>query len=356
MRSYLGTEPEHYARLGLTEGEIHPWEDGLRTDPDAESFEWWYLDCAMDDGSKLTVEFHTVPPHLSPAHPLTPFVSVTLDRANGENISRSLTASREEFSASTPSCDVRIGPNRFVGDLHDYTIHVEIEDLVADLTLSGRVPAWRPATGHVFCDDRYVAWLPSVPRGELTGTIRIGQATEVVSGVGYHDHNWGTAPLNKLIDHWYWGRARIGDFTVLSLSFISNPVYGRNHHPALMVAKAGDVIVSGHDDIAFEAIDLQRHPDTNVPVARTLRYLYEDDGETYEVRFARDRDIFTLDFGRAGAYHRFIGDVTLEHRRDGIVLERTRDDALWELLYFGDREGSTKDTEALATPGLVHKA
>lgn len=356
MHSYLGTEPEHYAQLNLNPNVIEPWEDGLRTDPDGESFEWWYLDAALDDGSKLTVEFHTVPPFLSPKHSLTPFISVTLDRADGENITRSFTTSPHDFSASTEGCDVRIGVSRFVGDLRDYHVHVEIEDLVADLHLRGTVPSWRAATGHVFCGDKYVAWLPSVPRGELTGTIQIGDVTEAVRGVGYHDHNWGTGPLNKMIDHWYWGRARIGDYTVLNISFISDPEFGRKHHPGLMVAKDGVIVASGHQDLSFEAVGLTPHPDTQVPVAEAVRYRLQAGSEIYEVTFHRERDIFTLDFGKAGAYHRFVGPVTLEHRVDGRVVDLARDDALWELLYFGERDRAEQGYQLGPDLGLVHQA
>ena len=53
MQSVVGASSEDYRRLGLTEGVIQEWEDGLRTSPDEESFEWWYLDAALSDGSKL---------------------------------------------------------------------------------------------------------------------------------------------------------------------------------------------------------------------------------------------------------------------------------------------------------------
>jgi hypothetical protein len=47
-------------------------------------------------------------------------------------------------------------------------------------------------------------------------------------------------------------------------------------------------------------------------------------------------DVSTLDFGAAGAYLRFLGDVTVERDSDGI-LDAATDSALWELLYFGER-------------------
>lgn len=355
MQSYLGTEPEHYARLNLVEGVVQPWEDGLRTDPDAESFEWWYLEGSLDDGSQLTVEFHTVPPYAAPKTKLTPFISITIDRPDGTNVTRTLTAPREEFAASTDRCDVRIGPNTFSRDLKTYEVHVEIEDLVADLVLVGTVPSWRPATGHLYCDERYVAWLPTVPRGKLSGTLKIAGASREITGVGYHDHNWGTAPLSKLIDHWYWGRARIGDYTVLSLNFISHPDFGRTHHPALMIAKGDTIVVEDHAGIAFQTTDVRTHPETDVPVANTLRYRHQRGAETYTVQFDWRRDVYTLDFGRAGAYHRFLGMVTLDHVNNGALLDKVTDDVMWELLYFGPRE-APRDHAAERLAGLPHKA
>src|SRR5262245_34315101 len=74
----IGTQPRHYERLGLTNGEIHDWEDGLRTAAADGTFEWWYFDAHLDDGSTITVEFHTKPPYVSPKAPLMPFVLFTL--------------------------------------------------------------------------------------------------------------------------------------------------------------------------------------------------------------------------------------------------------------------------------------
>jgi predicted secreted hydrolase len=356
MDSVVGTSAEHYQQLGLTEGVVAPWEDGLRTDPDAESFEWWYLDGVLSDGSKLTVEFHTKPPYVSPSEPLTPFVSLTLDRPDGTNITRTLTARRDQFECSHARCDVRVDANTFRGDLRAYEIHVEIDDLVADLHLQATLPPWRPATGHVFFGEKLVAWLPAVPRGVLSGTLALDGTREHVDGVGYHDHNWGTAPLRKLVDHWYWGRARISDYTIVTLNFISHADYGRRCHPALMVAKSGEVLAAVEDaGIEFAATDIHTNEATGSPVADTLSYEHEANGSRYVVRFERERDVLTLDFGKAGAYHRFVGQAVLERHADGALVERISDDALWELLDFRPR--STRPHEhASAGPALAHKA
>ena len=74
----------------------------------------------------------------------------------------------ELFDASKSGCDVRIGTNRFVGDLHRYDITATIEEISVDIELTGEVRAWRPKSGHLYFGaegrEKLFAWLPSVPQ------------------------------------------------------------------------------------------------------------------------------------------------------------------------------------------------
>ena len=66
-----------------------------------------------------------------------------------------------------------------------------------------------------------------------------------------------------------------------------------------------------------------------------------------------------LDFGEAGAYHRFGGDVALERFENDRRVESVRQDAIWELLYFGQRSaaaGTTTTVPHESSPILVHEA
>jgi len=58
----LASSPADYHRLGLDPTTVARWEDGARTDNRAGTYEWWYFDAHLDDGSTVTVEFHTKPP------------------------------------------------------------------------------------------------------------------------------------------------------------------------------------------------------------------------------------------------------------------------------------------------------
>ena len=196
-----------WQKLGLSPTRIEPWEDGLRTDSSPGTFEWWYLDTRLSDGSTLVVVFYTKG-ILDPGTGLKPMISVRLTRPDGSLVfERVHEASPAEFSAARERCAVRIGRSTFDGNLEDYTVHLDFDDVKGDLTLHGTTPAWRPATGHsVFVEgerSRYFAWLPAVPRGVVTGTLTTAGVTHTLDGSGYHDHNWGDAPMLELMHDWY---------------------------------------------------------------------------------------------------------------------------------------------------------
>ncbi|MFE8013985.1 hypothetical protein ACFU3O_14730 [Streptomyces antibioticus] len=359
MRASIGDRPEHYERLGLAPDRIQPWENGLRTGAADGTWEWWYCDAHLDDGSTLTVEFHTKPPYVSPASPLTPFVLLTLTLADGTRIDKAATLEPEAFRASAERCDVTIGINTFKGGPADgFAVHVEIEDVVADIRLTPEVGPWRPATGHVFFgadEEHYIAWLPVAARNAARVELTRDGHTVHLDGLGYHDHNWGNIAPRKVLDHWYWGRACMGDHTVVTLNFVAGEMYDNARVPALLVARSGEQLISavGAGDVVSAEDDVMTHAHTAVPFAKRLRYQAVDASGRYTVTFGHRSDAFTLDFGRAGAYHRFLGEVAVEHTRDGHT-DRVEGRTLWELLYFGSRPAAGGSEERM--PLIGHQA
>jgi len=227
------TQDEELAQLGITEV-VELWEDGMRTDKSRDFFEWWYFDAHFDDGSTAVVVFMTKP-ILERKGPLKPGIRMTITRPDGTTINESPMFPPDAFSASEQRCDVRIGPNWVHGDLHEYPLHAEGEGMDADLTFTGIVPPWRPRDGKVFFGDHehYFAWLPAIPYGKVEGTLTYDGKTHKVTGSGYHDHNWGNLSLPNVIDHWYWGRAQIGDYTLIFAEQITHHKYGSQKLPVL---------------------------------------------------------------------------------------------------------------------------
>jgi hypothetical protein len=156
-----------YARLDLSRDAVAPWEDGARTDNRRGTYEWWYFDAHLDDGSSLVVVFMNKD-LATPSDPLTPTIRLDLDLADGRSYQKLATYTPDTWDAATSHADVRIGDNRFTGDLHTYRIQVSIDEITVDVALVGDVPAWRPQTGYLLYGarrDKEFAWLPSVPKG-----------------------------------------------------------------------------------------------------------------------------------------------------------------------------------------------
>jgi hypothetical protein len=353
-RSYPGGEAE-YARLGLSKAGVEPWEDGIRTSGGKGSFEWWYFDVKNDDGSALVIGFYTKGV-LDVDGKLAPMVTVTLTNADGSvALKRVLKAPASEFSASKESCDVRIGKNAFTGDLKKYRIVLDFDGVKADIALSGETPAWRPATGCLFFESgkrtSYFAWLPSVPRGRAIGSLESGGTVRKIDGSGYHDHNWGDASMLEQMHDWYWGRAAVGPYTIITAYITSAQRYGGAAEPFFLLARDGKVLADDGGRVKCSLEGIYTDAKTRKPVARTVRYDYDDGTSRYRVTFERERDIERVLFadqvsgferfmawliGFDGAYLRFTGKVTVERLEGGAVSESvSQDDAVWELMYFG---------------------
>ena len=354
----IAAEPADYRRYGITKGEITAREDGFRTRPGGPgTFEWWYFDAVLDDGSTLVINFMVkdIRSGRGIRQPASPVVTFQLDRPDGTHVERALHAPGG-FAFAADHCDVRVGACTFVGDLHTYRIHVELDAVTADVILTGQVPSWRPETGHVLFGNHQphvFAWLPAVPQGGVQATLTVDGETRALTGTGYHDHNWGDAAMPQLIHHWYWARAQAGGYCVIASDITAERKYGHTQVPIFMLAKDGKIVADDSALVRFEKTGERPDPVTGKPVADTTVYDYDatvHGGEHYRVTFRRENTIVQTRMiesvkgikhvlaqiaGFDGAYMRFTGQVTVERISPDAAPETVTAPALWELMYFG---------------------
>jgi predicted secreted hydrolase len=265
-RSLARAQAEGLEALGLQLRTVEPWEDGYRAATSADStFEWWYFDAQLDDGSTLVVTFANKP-HNDPAGPVHPTLLVIRQHADGTSRHLETAFDAADFTAARDRCDVRLGASTVRGDLRDYVLHVEAEDVVIDLTLHRETPSWRPGAGITYFDavkDRYLAWVVPVPYGTVTATITEGGRTTELTGGGYHDHNWGNHLMGSFLDHWYWGRAHVGDYTVVYVRMTTRGVFGFGefHLPTFFLAKGDRLITDDLLPLRLETSDEVPGPD-----------------------------------------------------------------------------------------------
>jgi hypothetical protein len=352
IHSALGAAPEHYAKLGLKKGEVEQWEDGTRTNSGEKgTYEWWYFDSRMDDGTTLVIVFYTK--HMmSPEGPPAPHVTISLVSAEGRKYSGELEIPGIPFTASKEGCDVHIGPCYFIGNLKEYDIYFKNDAAEAKVHLTSNVPPWRPETGHIYFgdnDEHYFAWLPSVPEGAVTASLTLDGKTTHHNGTGYHDHNWGNINMRKVMNHWYWGRARIGDYRVITSYIWGEKPYGYNQFPIFMIAQENEILGGDGTKLTYTQSDEYREP-TGKPAHNKLVYDYRDGAKHYRVTYLRKNSIVNFKMieelkgiiktlaalsGFDGAYHRFTGDAIIERLEGDTVVEKIESPAIWELMYFG---------------------
>jgi len=276
QKLHVAATPADFAALGLSQ-KIAIWEDGRRTPKSTDTFEWWYFDGLLDDGTVVVVWFGDN--WFYGSHDRAVTIELT---PPGKPTRRVMRTFEEPGSFSNDSADIKIGPHQFKGDLDTYSIRVdpaETGGVGCDLTLRRRVASYRPATGYIEAGKQFFAWLVPVPEGAVTGTLTADGATRQVTGSGYHDHNWGNISPAKLFDDWWWGRGRSGEHTIIASEIHGKSAVGGTNIPLFFIGDEHQVEVNAFgSDVSTIKGDPVRHPDSNHkrPIGSGITFIAAD--------------------------------------------------------------------------------
>lgn len=309
-------------------------------------FEHWYFDARLDDGhvivgflqtselmtKKAGVELHVYEPD-GTRHEVRKFYPHAAARASAER------------------CDVQVAHNwgRVVEDFADgalptHQIHIAEDGMEFDLTFESVVPMWQPGEGLTsYGEDSFFAWVVAAPRARVTGTIVVNGRSHEVSGVGYHDHNWGKGTMPRIVDHWYWGRVYADDLTVVYATIFTTGRYGNVVSTPFMLAQGSEIVLSsGEVEIEEGPPVYNEVADQSYPSSLTLCVgggAAELRLDVREIIHAHDllndvpvvgrpyvkpvaKPIINRLLGNPG-YFRFRSDFTLAAEIDGARVERT---------------------------------
>ena len=292
MTAAAGTLPPP---VELFDATAHP--DGHHDVRSPGGYEWWYFDAESHDRDVRLVAilldgfcFHPgylrrhaayrrrptrVPPPAARDYPCAYFVVYREGRIVGQFMSQypagSLVAARDE-----PRVD--LGPNRLRFDDGDYRLRLEGRPwrvtargpqvyagrtLSADLTFK---PAAPPMPERDFFGRRMTGathrWHLAAPRCDVGGTIDLGDGETVeFAGLGYHDHNYGTAPIGPGLRRWIWGRCftRDGGFVGFHLAEPRDAALPAESH---LFSADGDHGAAGRADYARRSSLLLPYPAT----------------------------------------------------------------------------------------------
>ena len=242
---------------------LQPYEDALRTDPERSFFEWWYFDASFEDGSSAVIVFATKD-IINPKGKLDPIADIVITDSDGNRVSYSDRPGAGSFRASGEHLDTAVGESRVSGDLNNIKVFYNAAGITARLNFKSAAPAWKPAGGKLVFGkkkDKYFGWLPAMPYAEVEGTLNYNGKDINVKGHGYHDHNWGNVKLSEVLSQWYWGRARIGDKTVIFSEMLTAPKYGSLKIPVFYFAEGNKIISSSDYNMLLQPSDWNTNKD-----------------------------------------------------------------------------------------------
>ena len=224
-------------------------------------YEWWYFDAESPDGRTRIVAillegfvFHpgylraykrylkrptTVGPPVAGDFPCAYFVVYR----DGKIARQFMTQYRpDQFSASAERPRVTIGPNAMRCDAdgtyrlslqgHPWRVTARGPQTDYDATLAAEL-TFAPSFGHPPIERPFLSremtgaehrWVLAAPHCRVSGTID----DEPFEGLGYHDHNFGTAPIGPGLKRWVWGRSLREDSVTI---FHVAESAGREHPP-----------------------------------------------------------------------------------------------------------------------------
>ena len=354
----LAANEEDYRRFGI-EKTPNFTEDGIRTHGGKGTFEWWYTDVTFEDGTAVVVIFFTKNYFDTPG-PAWPTVDFEIVDPNGKRTNVWTRGRKGEvIDAKKGICDVRLEKNFIRYEDGAYRVHYEDHGIVYDATMKSKLPMWRPGASHwVFGEGTPQAhdygWFVAQPDAEVEATLTMNGVTRTFgNGKGYHDHNWGNVSLEKILNHWYWGRAHVGPYTVIACDIIAEKEYGYKRLPVFMLARDGEIISSDPNLTSIERGGTHIHPVSGKFMDDDLAYTqHERDGLEYVVRFHREGDynqrsilevvpwwkkILAKLAGMNPTYIRVKGQVSVEERKDGAVSVESAP-GLWEQYFMGSNK------------------
>ena len=107
-QAFLASEEFHYSALNIKQDETEIWEDGMRTNGQEGSYEWWYIDAEFENGMTIVTVFYTKNT-FDVTGPARPTGTINITYPDGTIISREVFEKEGTvLNASGERADVRI--------------------------------------------------------------------------------------------------------------------------------------------------------------------------------------------------------------------------------------------------------
>ncbi len=173
--------------------------------------EWWYFDAKLDNGYTVVLGIQVI--NIFGNGMVTTRLSLYDDSDIIIKYDERYPLSALVASSQIPS--VAIAGKQLILGSYDpqnnsflYTLTIEIPEGSFSLQFIGCTQGWKKQ------QQSGDWWAVILPRAHVTGVIHHGDEEISVTGIGYHDHNWGVNPLIVLRFGWLWGTCFSTNYTI----------------------------------------------------------------------------------------------------------------------------------------------
>jgi hypothetical protein len=195
--------------------QLNPTEDGAHQLPGKKFFEWWYFDAHFNNDHHLVIALH---PRIFSVSSRPAVLTVHLYGPDKRKTIEVASFRPSEVESTVGQCNVRLGGSRAWNERGHFKVYVEQGSIRADLEYQRKIEGVRTGTGVLFTDfmgEQSFHWIIPIPRASVSGYLWIDDRCVAVTGVGYHDHNWGNLDLHRVIRRWSWGQVIADRHTVI---------------------------------------------------------------------------------------------------------------------------------------------
>lgn len=295
QKAMILDKPEDFKKLGINPVEVETWEDGVRDTSAPNHFEWWYFDCILDDGMKIVIQFLSKNGRNFTSDKFHPTIFYKVTMPDGRQIDKEIHCSDKKIQWSDKICDVNFAKHYFRGDLKNYKIHIDdIDGMAADISLESSSKPYRPGTSYFQfgTPDKYYTWLCVVPRGRVNGTITVEGKTKNITGMGYHDHQWGSINFHKYWNHWIWARQSYDDYSLLLFDFFTNEEFSTERFPIIFIQdNDGNIIFESHNNVDCKVEKQYTDEASGKQYPSILDYTFKQNDTVVKYRLATDKAI-----------------------------------------------------------------
>jgi hypothetical protein len=228
-----GSRPVDELNRGLEPADDaqHPYDGRLY-------WEWWYFDAQFDDGHRCVLELQY--PNLTNIFAKECTMLFNVYTPDGRDYNNIIPFPLSMWRASQETCDVAIGENTIRGYYPEYHVNFTHSGLACDLTFENLLPGWTRGSGEIMFGmpekKQVFGWVVPQPRARVSGTLSVDGVVHEVSGLGYHDHNWGNGFIPRYLSHWVWGRLSTDRLTMIFADVVTARWCGDVHIPIVFLA------------------------------------------------------------------------------------------------------------------------